>query len=187
MGDEYDALCLAGSRLGELGLTSVHAERIAGVVRHAWTSRQLAIGSAASRDNGTPPLLLGRIATIVYLPAGRQLPVGPTVRDGRWEGAIGTMTIDGKAVRVPTRAAQLVESAIQRRVVDVACLLVGGIEHTEVLAEAARRRRGAAVSYAIEVISELLGQPTVGQSPWPVVPTTPAARGLERLRRSAGR
>lgn len=186
-GDEYDALCLAGSRLGELGVTADQSERIAGVVRHAWTSRQLALGSTANRDpQSGPPLLLGRIATVVYLPAGRQLPVGPTIPDVRWDGPVRTVTADGHDFQVPPPSAQLVDSSIQRRVVDVACLLVTGVPAPDVLVEADRRRRRAAVRSAIDLVTELLGS-TADATKWPVIPCNRAALTIERLRRTAAR
>jgi hypothetical protein len=180
---EHDALCLAGSRLGELGVGSDETERISGLVRHAWVSTQLALETVASAPTDQAPVLVGRLATVVaYLPEGRRLPVAAAA-SGTWDGPTTTVDVNGRCLRVPTLAGQLVDSSIRRQWTEVACLLIFDINSEEVAAEALRRGRSAAVRYAVKKVARIMGSETIPPGSPPTIPRDLRDEGLERLRR----
>lgn len=155
-GDDYDAVCLVGSRVARLPAMNDRA-RLAGLARHAWALNQSSFATALAGASAARPVLSGRWATLAHLPAGWVLPAGaPSL------GACGTnptveRTLGGFAVAVPPVEAHLVACLISRRWVDASCLLALDPSPDQVAAEAARVRRRVAVKEGLEGLVALLG------------------------------
>jgi hypothetical protein len=175
-GAEYDAVCLAGSRVSRLDTQIADHARITGIARHAWAENQTVFASFA---DDLPRVLTGRWATLAHLPAGWVLPGGATPRPTRCSTPTVSATLFGRSVVVPSVAAQLVDVLVARRWVDAACLL-SLAPPSEVEVEALRRRRGVAVGDALELLASLLGT-AAGPSPPPTIRVGRSAAARERF------
>jgi hypothetical protein len=176
-GDEYDALCLVGSRLGRLEATGTDRARIAGLARHAWATNQAAFEAAGL---GACRPLVGRWATIAHLPHGWVLPAGVDRPAARWTGPTATRPLAGRDVLVPTLASQLVWALAARQWVDAACLLALEPDRADVAAEAARHRRSVAVRNGLATLSDVVGASVVTADRTPQITVGPVRAAREQ-------
>jgi hypothetical protein len=155
-GDEYDALCLVGSRLARLPVATERA-RLVGMARHAWTANQASFATTLSAEGTARRVVGGRWATLAHLPSSWVLPAGGGQVAPRWNGPTVDRRLGDFAVRVPSLAAQLVVSLTARRWIDAACLIALDPLPDDVAAEAARIRRLVAVREGLENLTALVG------------------------------